>query len=110
PRALHFANCDVRQFFAGARTLPQRLGWYAQSEGRSYLVLRDDSTNACHYLFDRFRRKKVVSSDICPSALYHILNLSGGAAGPSRNIGQTQARLDCARSTKLSRAPALTES
>src|SRR5213593_3577347 len=89
--ALHLSNRDVRQLFAGPYAFPHRLRGDAEGEGRFYLILCDDSSYACHYLFDSFGRKKVVPSAVGACLLYDVIDCGRCAADPNRDVRDANA-------------------
>src|SRR5205823_1980148 len=73
----HLVDGDVGQFLVDAKSFPQRARRNAKSQWRLNLVLCDDSSNGCHYLFDSNRCKKVVRSLVSAALLDKTFNLGG---------------------------------
>jgi hypothetical protein len=83
---LHFADRNVRQFLVDTKSLPQRPSWDAKGQWRFDLVFRDDSSYACHYLFDNNGSEKVVRSNTGAALLDEPFYLSRRATGPHREV------------------------
>src|SRR5438128_314481 len=92
-RLFHLTDCDVGQFVVDAEPFPERLRWYAQGQGRLDLVLRDDSSDACHYQFDSHGCEKVVRPPVSTASFDQLRDLTRPAANSNGNIGRSNAAL-----------------
>ena len=97
---LHFPNRDVRQFLVGPHAFPHRLRWDAEGEGGFYFILCDDSSYACHYLFDSFGREKVVPSAVGACLFDDVPDCGRGAADPNGDIGDANSAIRLRRQHK----------
>src|SRR5438105_6013262 len=98
--ALHLPNRDVSQLLSGANAFPHRLRWNAEVKGRSYLILCNDSSYACHYLFDSFDREKVVPSAVGAGLLNNVPDFGGSTSNSHRDVGDADAPTQLRRQHK----------